>query len=183
MAAVVRTEFSTALIIKALNTPGGSGGVAREMDRIRRSTIALARLSAPVNNPDDAMHRGGVTGTYKAAFKSDRKGTNGHYVRRAVFNDADHAIIVEQGRRSTRKDLSLLHYLRLRSWIRRTGGVPRGWERYSSVHTGGVIVTSPGTRGRDGQHTLERAFDEAIRRSKVHIGAVGLIRGPSRIGR
>jgi hypothetical protein len=173
MAASVRTVISDALIIKALNTPGGSGGVYKEMERIRRSTLAIARGIAPTGKPVNAMHRGGAVGKYRASFGSDRRGSNGHYVRRAMYNSADYAYYVEHGRGSSKFDLGLREYMRMRNWIARTGGVPKRWERYSSEFTGGIIITSPGTSGWEGFHTLEIAFDEAIRRSKVHIGVTG----------
>jgi hypothetical protein len=176
MPTTTRTAISNALIIKALNTPGGSGGVYKEMERLKRSTIAQARFIAPIGKPDNAMHRGGVTGRYKASFGSDRKGSNGHFVRRTVYNTAPYAYYVEFGRQSTKFTLPTIQYKRMRAWIARTGGVPRGWERYSSVYTGGIIVTNPGAAGWDGFHVLEMSFAEALLRSNIHIGATGRFR-------
>src|SRR4029079_18320733 len=173
MATSVRTVISNPLIIRALNTPGGSGGAYKEMERIRRSTLAIARGIAPLGNPENAMHRGGLVGTYKASFKSDKRGSSGHYLIRRMYNTADHAYYVEHGRGSTKFTLGLREYMRQRNWIARTGGVPRRWERYSSTFSGGVIITSPGTSGWEGFHTMEISFDEAMRRSKVHVGISG----------
>jgi hypothetical protein len=101
MARASKVVISDALIIKACNTPGGSGGVAREMnDWVKRCKLRAIN-TAPVNDPANATHRGGAVGTYKASFRSKRSG-NQHVLSRAVFNIAPHAPYVEYGRRSTR---------------------------------------------------------------------------------
>lgn len=145
MAGFSRVVISDLLVIKALNTPGGSGGVWRWIEAVKRDTIKNAIRIAPTNDPLNAIHRGGVVGTYRASFRSDGRGSNGHFLRRSIYNTADHARIVEHGRRSTR------------------GG---RWEVfYWSQHPGREIRTR-GTSGRHGDHVLERAFFMAMAKKR-----------------
>jgi hypothetical protein len=89
-------QISDRAIITALNTPGG--GVYQWRDRVgERTKIAAIDLS-PVNNPGNAMHRGGVVGTYRKSWDWNRRGSHGHHVIAVVLNSAPHAQIVEYGR-------------------------------------------------------------------------------------
>jgi hypothetical protein len=64
--------------------------------------MALAMLnavvSAPVNNPLNATHRGGAVGEYKRSFSSSRLGSNQYNMRFTISNNAGHAKFVEEGR-------------------------------------------------------------------------------------
>jgi len=134
--------ISEMLVIKALNTPGGSGGVYRWIEACERDIITAARVLAPKNKIANARHRGGVTGTYKASFKGVDRGSRGHHLVRTVHNTANHAGIVEFGRPSTRG---------------------KRYEAFSwSAYPNRPLIYTTGTSGRKGQHVLERAFYKAM---------------------
>lgn len=128
-------------IIEALNTPGGP--VFRWRDETAEMTIRIAQATGPVNDVLNALHRGGVVGTYIRSFGWDRVGSNGHQVRATITNDCDHADIVELGRHTS-----------------------HGFERFtwrSAVPPGAEVWTRRGTGGREGKHVLERAANAAVR--------------------
>jgi hypothetical protein len=174
-----RVYISDTLIIKACNTPGGSGGVADDLNRTAKRTLQRAQALAPVNNPLNAVHRGGKVGTYKKSFKRYRRG-NGHILFRAIYNDAPHAVFVEKGRKSTSfaekiQALRSVAFIGHYHWDERAGaldysirytywkdqGLGTGWERFSwarDKRVPGAIRWYPGTRGREGRHVLETAF-------------------------
>ena len=160
MPSTAKVFISDTLVIKALNTDTGSGGVARDLNKTVTRILLRARANAPVNKAANAEHRGGIRGTYAASFKRSRAGSNGHILRRTVWNDAPHAIYVEKGRRSTRF----------------TPGVHSvgRWERFSWTETAGEVQWHPGTGRRDGRHTLEEAFTWSTRKYvSVGIGRAG----------
>ena len=112
------------LIIKACNTPTGSGGVWRWIEAAKRDVLKNAVKIAPVNNTLNSQHRGGTDGLYKASFRSNRVGSNGHQLRRTVYNVAPYANIVEKGRsgtnfKATAKDWAVLN----------SGRLPKRFER------------------------------------------------------
>ncbi len=164
----VKVVISDTLIIKACNTPGGSGGVAKEMNDWAKRCKLRAINTSPVNDPMNATHRGGVVGTYKASFKSSRKGSNGHILRRTLLNVAPHAPYVEYGRRSTRFGDSFYakHWpgwpampgnnhivftdLRSNSVLRSKGN----WELFGWTAHSGIVRWYAGTSGRDGKYVL-----------------------------
>lgn len=89
-------EITDASVILALNTPGGP---AREwLDRVIEEIRVLAIANSPVNNPLNAVHRGGKVGTYKGSWKTSKAGSNAHVVKGTVLNTAEHAYYVEYGR-------------------------------------------------------------------------------------
>lgn len=125
--------ISETLVIRALNTPGGSGGVARFADRVARRMVAQAISIAPMGEVGDAGSRDGLVGVYKASFHWKKvRGGNAHHVRRDIYNSAGHARFVEFGRG--------------RSW---------GYEKFTSH--GQWRRTIRGTAGWPGQHVLGRA--------------------------
>lgn len=95
MAADVRVHITDQGIITALNTPGKP--VRNWSEVTRRMIVKRAKQLAPVNDPDNAMHRGGVVGTYKKSIAGDNVGTNGHRVRARIYATAPHAWYVEFG--------------------------------------------------------------------------------------
>ena len=102
MAVDVDVDVSDIAIISALNTPGG--GVFRWRDDTATDIIRIAMMRSPVNDVFDALHRGGIVGTYIRAWGYDRTGSNGHRVRATIYNGAAHADIVEFGRRRSHKE-------------------------------------------------------------------------------
>ena len=133
MAEGVEVDIDDRAIITALNAPGRP--VFRWRDEQARAITNRAINTSPVNSPLNAMHRGGAVGTYKASWGFDRVGSNGHVVRATIFNSADHADIVEFGRRGS-----------------------SGYERFSWTRWGGEIRGVPhGTSGRPGKHILRNA--------------------------
>jgi len=188
--------ISDVLVIKACNTPGGSGGVADEMNRMAKRTLQRAQMTAPVNNPQNATHRGGEVGTYKASFRRYRRG-NGHYLLRTIYNIAPHAVFVEKGRRSTHFGDTFWGREWQKTpthWLKRQGGGMRGydptiryswftkdegmlaaglkWEQFGWTRYGGRINWYAGTSARDGKHTLENAWKWSTRKYTV-----ALVRG------
>lgn len=94
-----KVVVSDALIIRACNIEGGSGGVADWANNLSRKMVTFGRAIAPVGDPGDAGSRDYVVGTYKASFGWDRGARgSGHKVVRHIYNDAPHAWYVEHGR-------------------------------------------------------------------------------------
>jgi len=168
----VTVRISDAAIVSALNTPGG--GVHRWRDEVGSEIKSIAEATSPVNDPLNAQHRGGVVGTYKAAWDWDRRGSSGHSVVARVTNSSDHAIYVEYGR-------SASYAMQIFSWtawggdIGRIGG-PQPVETEGGLHRRFRRPLSPGeiafnerigrtlppykggkTGPRDGRHILSRA--------------------------
>jgi hypothetical protein len=137
MASDVEVDITDIAIISALNTPGGAIHGWRNETAIAITAQAIA--TAPVNDPLNATHRGGVVGTYKRSFGWDSVGSNGHRVRATIFNGAGHADIVEFGRRESGG------YERF-AW--------RGW-----VPPGSIDATTRGTSARPGRHILRNAVN------------------------
>lgn len=139
--AKTRVYISDALIVKACNRDP-TGLVAKDLNRTMKAIKLRAIRYAPRNKVMDAMHRGGVVGTYQRSFRTKKRG-NWHTLTRVVSNIAPHARIVERGRRSTRHN----------------PGPNARYERFTWTATGGTIIELPGTSGRRGQHVLQRAFE------------------------
>lgn len=155
--ATSRAYISNALVIKALNTPGGSGGVYRWVEGFADDVLRIAVAKAPVNNPLNANHRSGGVGTYKRSFHISRIGSNAHALRRSIYNDAPHARIVEYGRRSTR-------FAPKKVRGRYVSSDP--WERFTWAAIGGRVYFAAGTGGRNGNHILRDAFLAAMTRKQ-----------------
>jgi hypothetical protein len=179
----ITVRVSDKLIIKACNTPGGSGGVARDMNATAKKVKMRAIQLSPRNNPMNASHRGGVVGVYQRSFKTRRYG-NGHILVREIWNTAKHAGVVEDGRRSTHWGQTFWdtqwpgHFRQLH----RTPGeryfdesvrytymkvVPGPWETFGWTRKGGAVMHYAGTAGRPGQHVLNRAFRWSTRKYGV----------------
>lgn len=129
--------ISDALIIRACNTPTGSGGVARFADRVARTVVVKARTGAPKGKVGDkGSHIIKTGGTYRASFvtiKGDRG--NQHQVIRYAGNTAPHAGVIETGR-------SVAYGRQVFTWSKRGGR----WQKFQI------------TAGREGTHRIERAF-------------------------
>jgi hypothetical protein len=148
MPSTVTVVVSDALIIKACNTPRGSGGVARYANRLALAMLVEAEALAPIGDVLDAGSRNEVVGTYQASFEIARGDRgNQHKVIRYVINDAPHARYVEFGR-----GLS-------------TGA--RGPERFTSKHFGGRWIKAWLTSGWEGHHVLERALSDTVARFRL----------------
>jgi hypothetical protein len=164
MARDVQVEISSAAIITALNTPGGavrnwSEATAR---RIRVRAIALT----PVNNPLNAIHRGGKVGEMKAGWRFNNIGTNGHRVRATIFNIADHAYWVEFGRdRSFKREVFTWQHAYVRTRTRRASN-SRRLGRYKvtkqRIEMGGWVYAPNGTGGYKGKAVLLNAVNDVM---------------------
>jgi hypothetical protein len=128
-------HITDARIIQACNTPGGP--VYEWRNKKEAEVLRVAYNLSPVNDPQNAQHRGGNVGTFRRSFVSRRTG-NQHHVGFVVENFADHAIYVELGRSASSKR-------QVFSWT--------AW--------GGDIRAVPATRRREGQHVLRRAVNAA----------------------
>jgi hypothetical protein len=139
-------------IWRALHTPGGA--VHDWAEDIAKATMEYAIALSPVNNPLNARRPGHAKpGVYKASWKKDRRGSNQSATRRRVYNTADHAMIVEKGRRYTRKR-------QVFSWSE-ARGPGTYYPKYGTWKPGpprpGGKVSTPVTHARSGQRVLERA--------------------------
>lgn len=182
-----KVYVSDTLVIKACNTPGGSGGVARDLNKtvtkIKKRAIGLS-MAELRSSPLDATHRGGKVGTYRNSMKSTRRG-NGHILVRTVYNDARHAGVVEKGRKSTHfgdKFYAAMWpgwpmpggqrwtYLGPDSEIKGMGR----WETFGWSRKGGRVMHYAGTGAREGHHIMARAFKFAVRKygATIVIGKV-----------
>jgi hypothetical protein len=140
MASDVRVTINDFAIIQALNTPGGA--VYEWRDDIAQEIARDAREKSPVNPALNAVHRGGLRGTYKAGWAWTPLGSNQHLVRAYIYNESDHAYYVEFGRGKS--------------------GSP---ERFSWVKWGGKVKTMRGgTSGWKGKHILRDAVNRALAR-------------------
>ena len=92
----VEVDISQAQVTLVLNAPGGL------VNDWMRETIAgieaAAIANSPINDVLNAMHRGGVVGTYKASWRSPAITNGSNSVSGTVENTAGHAIFVEEGR-------------------------------------------------------------------------------------
>jgi hypothetical protein len=71
--------------------------------KIQAAVLRRARTIAPVNDRRNAVHRGLVTGTYKASiYAKTRVGSNQRQTRFEAGARASHATIVEFGRPAVR---------------------------------------------------------------------------------
>lgn len=139
MAEGVEVNVTDRAVITALNTPGGA--VYEWRDRVMVNTVANAVALSPVGNPADALTRGGVVGRYKAGWRSRRTGSNGNRVRAVIFNNVEHATVVEYGR-SPSASFQSFSTAKFAATSR------------SAIHR----VTF--TAGRAGKHVLQRAVDQ-----------------------
>lgn len=97
----VRVNITDRSVISACNTPGGV--VFEWRDDVAEKITRAAIIASPVNDPLNAVHRGGEVGEYQRSWGFDRVGSNQHRVRATIYNGADHADIVEFGRRASFK--------------------------------------------------------------------------------
>lgn len=174
----VNVKISDRAIISALNTPGGD--IYRWRDEVTREVWATAIATAPINNPLNAVHRGGVVGQYKAGFDWDRRGSSGHHTVGRVTNSVDYAIYVELGRSESRK-LQIFSWTAWGGDIRRVGGPKPVQQRDDGRHLFFNRPLSPGelayndridvqlprwmgegTNARAGQHILRNALIGAL---------------------
>jgi hypothetical protein len=134
----VNVKVTPASILRATNTPGGPAFEWR--DETAEAVVALAVAKSPINDPLNALHRGGQVGTYAASWHWDRQGSNGFELKARVYNTSDHAVQVEYGR-----------------------GRSGGYERFTWAAAGGRMQHRfRGTRGWEGHHVLRDATNEAL---------------------
>lgn len=135
----VEVNISNTKIILVLNAPGG--GVFDWRDDVAEEITRLCRTNSPVNKVANAMHRGGKVGTFKASWKWDRLGSNGHNVQATIHNIAGHAMFVEFGRTGSGANQRF-------SWIKHKPP--------------GSIRTHMGTGPRTGWHTLRDMTNDTM---------------------
>jgi len=148
--ATVRVNVKGATVISALNTPGGA--VYEWRDRLMNEIELDAFADSPVNDVLNAVHRGGVVGTYKRGWYSNRSGSNGHHVRLTVGNSADHAVYVEEGRGAS----SEFQVFSWTKWGGETKWVGRA-TAYNFRRAGGRERGGRGTGARPGRHILKNS--------------------------
>lgn len=137
----ISTNINRTTVAFALNNPA-NGPVWRYRELSMHAALTACIAGAPVNDPLNAVHRGGVVGTYKASMRSDRIGSNQYQLRFNITNSAGHAGVVENGRAGSSKDQFF-------SWA---GGVNPGkpeWHRR--------------TGAREGTHHIEETVRRVMR--------------------
>jgi hypothetical protein len=170
MPSTVKVKITDRAIITALNEPGG--GVYKWRDEVARDVKANAVANAPVNDPMNALHRGGTVGLYKAGFDWDRRGSSGHHTIARITNDSDHAIYVELGRSGSSK-MQIFSWTEWGGAIGRIGG-PREVSRESRPLSRGELAFNERIRrelpkrmgsrtgDRRGEHILAKALAAAL---------------------
>jgi hypothetical protein len=172
MARAVWNTINSRAVWRALHAPGAP--VSRFVQDLAEDTKDRAEALAPVNDVRNALHRGGVVGTYKRSFtvQSFRAGSNQHATRRIVANTAKHADIVESGRPYVRRR-------QVFTWKHAQGGqyADQQWRKKNPGKKPSRAdaeqwyrVSTKQTRARKGQKVLERAVrsvarDYGVRRS------------------
>jgi hypothetical protein len=141
----IRFDTTTKSTVTMRSVADQMNGVGGPVWRWREATMNLAMmnavLSAPINNPLNATHRGGAVGEYKRSFSSSRLGSNQYQMRFTISNSAGHAKFVEEGRGASNRR-------QVFGWVR---NVPPG-----------SIQEFSHTRGRPGKYIIRRAVQSAV---------------------
>lgn len=111
----------------------------RARDGWMHDTMLASHAAAPINNPLNAVHRGGIVGTYAASFHSHRT-VSARAIGFVAGNRSEHASVVEWGRSGSSRP-----------------------QRFSSVRSRGVIEWHNATRARAGQYVMTDAVNYAMR--------------------
>jgi hypothetical protein len=138
----VQVHISSASLHNALNTPGGV--IYEWRDETAQKVALHATATAPVNNPMNAVHRGGAVGEFKASFGWERYG-NQHVSGARVYNTSDHAEYAELGRGDS-------HRVQRFSWANWAGEIRTVWPG-----PGGISA-----HGWKGHHTLRDAANAVM---------------------
>lgn len=115
----------------------GTGGVGKWRTVTTRLLLAKCIALAPVNNVENAEHRGGVVGTYKDSFHTDNRGTRANRFIGRVTNDAPHAKYVEHGRGESGPGKWQWF-----SWVK-DGGIPQ-WYAHTGAREGSGVMQAAG---------------------------------------
>jgi hypothetical protein len=166
MASSVKVHITDRAVITALGTPGGP--VYEWRDQIGAEIKAQAQATSPVNDPQNAVHRGGRVGTYKKGWDWDRRGSRGHHNIARIVNSADHADIVEYGRSGSSR-MQIFSWTEWQGEIKRIGG-PKPNPRGRSARQRALNKASKDlppwagyrTGARPGRHILARAVASAL---------------------
>jgi hypothetical protein len=134
-----RSTVSMRTVANAMNGMGGP--VWRWREAAMQLSMLNAIATAPINNPLNAMHRGGKVGEYKRSFSSSRIGSNQYQLRFTIKNSAAHAGVVEEGRKASNRN-------QVFSWTRNS---PPGSVRLFKH-----------TRSRPGKYIIQRAVRAAV---------------------
>lgn len=133
----------------------GPTGIASDVvQKLADTCLRHALQHSPIGNPLDYGAKPASPGQYIASWNRDRRGTNVGSYQQRVSNLADHASIVEFGRRHTFGGQRFTWSKARKVTYRKRGGrfVPVG----STPNPGGLVVTD-NTRGREGKHVLANA--------------------------
>lgn len=137
------TKINSRALWRQLAMPGGTGGLGAYRDAFCTSTMTTAVTRSPVNKRLNALHRGGVVGTYVGAWDWSRSNKRGAWiVGGQVINTAPHAQVVELGRSSSREPQRF-------SWSKYPGKI-----RWYVGRKGSLLEK---TSARPGKHVLEGA--------------------------
>lgn len=163
----IAAAVSDTLIIQALNTPG-RGGVAKWRDNMMDDLLRVARVLAPRGKVGNALHRGGGGGAYLAGLRTDRRGSNGHWVRGNLRATAPHSRFVEYGR----WPYGVGTAPRAPKWGVGTPGKPGiySWVGFIGRY-GDPGPRFAGSRGYKGKHVLRNAFDFVATDRNIHANA------------
>jgi len=172
--------ISDTLILRALHFPGKP--LFRWRDNFAKDVHRIAKHHAPVGHEINALHRGGITGTYKAGLTWNRRGSRGHVSVARIEANAPHSRYVENGRNPSYEPqfFSWSGYARMYAgkkafppgdpagpyWTgSRRSTIPGwGWDQYTrkwkrpNRWARGLDMTGM----RRGTHNLERAFSTVV---------------------
>jgi hypothetical protein len=100
--AATRARIDDAALRRQLFGVGGTGGVAAYRDALAGEILQQGRAWSPVNDPLNALHRGGVVGTYKKSWKA-ATAVAGWSATAQAGNTARHTVYLEFGRKESKK--------------------------------------------------------------------------------
>jgi len=158
MFTITKVDVDDLKVWRQCNRPGGTGGVGAYRDAWLSQAKTVAVASSPVNDPLNAVHRGGVVGTYKASWRVSHDAAPVWVAAGRLSNTADHAIIVEKGRSESRKP-------QLFSWTKWGGkikwvGIDPSKARYAA---GFPVSGKMSTKARAGSHVAEFSVEYAAK--------------------
>ena len=154
--ALVRVVVLDSSIINALNRPGRP--VSNWRDEVGTRIESAARVLSPVNDVLNAQHRGGVVGTYRAAWSWERgHAGNQHLVRAIITNSSNHAQAVEYGNpgSSEFQVFSWTNWGGATKWV--GPATVRNFRRAGPYPRGGSFQ-----KGYDGRHVLRDATNAVV---------------------
>jgi hypothetical protein len=139
----IRTKVSSNIngttVKQWLNGTTPPGVVTLRMNLMADAALAYAIATAPTNNPLNAVHRGGVVGTYRAGIRMERTGNQ--YGRGfKLIGTARHSDVVENGRSASNREQFF-------SWTRARPPGSMRWYTHTGARRGRRVLINAAERG------------------------------------